>query len=307
MRLGIMLGADPGVQDTVASILERAEQAQDAGFDDVWMAQIFGYDAINVLSLIASRCEHLGIGTAVTPSFPRHPSALAQQVITAQEVSSGRFTLGLGLSHKMVIEDMMGFSYDKPARHMREYLNALMPLLSGEAASQNGDQYRVNMQLSVANEDRATVLLAALGPVMLKLAGSVADGTSTWMTGPSTLENHIMPALTSAAQEAGRVSPKICAGFPIALTSDVDAAKAYIAENLSIYGHLPSYRAMLDKEGAEGPADIAMVGDETSLRNQLQRLRTIGVTHFNAAIVAQDDASYQRTRDFLASERSSLQ
>lgn len=307
MRLGLMLGADPGVQDDVARLIERAEQAEAAGFDDVWMAQIFAYDAINVLSLIAARCQRIGVGTAVTPSYPRHPSALAQQVVTAQEVSGGRFTLGLGLSHKLVIEDMMGLSYDKPARHMREYLNALMPLLQGEAASHNGDHYRVNMQLSVANEQRATVLLAALGPVMLKLAGAVADGTSTWMTGPSTLEHHIMPALKSAAQEAGNLSPKVCAGFPIALTSDVDAVKAYIAENLSVYGHLPSYRAMLDKEGAEGPADIAMVGDEASLRNQLQRLRTIGVTHFNAAIVAQDEASYQRTREFLASERSSLQ
>lgn len=307
MRIGVMLGADPSVQDNVNSLIERAEQVEKLGFDDVWMAQIFGYDAINTLSLIAACCQKIGIGTAVTPSYPRHPSALAQQVVTAQEVSGGRFTLGLGLSHKMVIEDMMGLSYDKPARHMREYLNALLPLIKGEQAQQNGEHFRVNMQLSVANEEPATVLLAALGPVMLKLAGAVADGTSTWMTGPSTLENHILPALTSAAQEAGKVSPKICAGFPIVLTSDVDAAKSYIAENLSIYGHLPSYRAMLDKEGAEGPADIAMVGDEASLRNQLQRLRTIGVTHFNGAIAAQDEEGYQRTLEFLAGEAGTLQ
>jgi 5,10-methylenetetrahydromethanopterin reductase len=141
------------------------------------------------------------------------------------------------------------------------------------------------------------VVVAALGPVMLKLAAEMADGTNTWMVGPNTMENHIIASLHAA----GGTDAKVVAGLPIVLTTNVDAAKAKIAEDLTIYGQLPSYRAMLDREGVAGPADIAIVGDENQLRGAIKRFEDIGVTDFNAAIMNTEDGAYERTLEFLGS------
>lgn len=300
MRIGVMIGGD-GVRRTIADIVAMARQVEAAGLDDVWMANIFSHDAISTLALVGHETTRVGLGTAVTPTYPRHPTALAQQALTTAAASAGRFTLGIGLSHKLVIEDMLGFSYEKPARHMREYLSVLMPLVRGETADFHGEQYRVaNVVLDVPDAARLPVVIAALGPVMLKLAGEMADGTNTWMVGPRTMETHIIRRLTAAAGAAGRADPMVVGGFPIVLTDKPDEARAKIAESLTIYGQLPSYRAMLDKEGADGPADIAIVGDENALRGELRRLEDMGVSHFNAAIAAVDEGAFARTLEFLA-------
>lgn len=303
MRIGTMIGGD-GQRRTLDDIIGMARSAEAAGLDDVWMANIFSHDAISTLALVGREVPRIGLGTAVTPTYPRHPTALAQQALTTAAASGDRFVLGIGLSHKLVIEDMFGLSYDKPARHMREYLNVLMPLLRGETATFQGDQFRVaNVALDVPDASRLPVVVAALGPVMLKLAGELADGTNTWMVGPKTMEAHIIKRLRSAASAAGRPDPLVVGGFPIVLTDRPDEARQKIAESLTIYGQLPSYRAMLDKEGAAGPADIAIVGDENALRGDIKRLEDMGVTHFNAAIAAVDDGAYARTLEFLASLR----
>ena len=197
---------------------------------------------------------------------------------------------------------MLGFSYAKPARHMREYLSVLMPLLRGEATTFHGEQYNVNnLTLQVPGVKRVPVVLAALGPVMLKLAGEFADGTSTWMVGPKTMEQHIKPSLTAAAKAAGRPAPTIIGGFPVVLTNKPDEARAKINEMLVIYGQLPSYRAMLDREGAKNPGDVALAGDENALRGAIKRIADIGVTDFNASIVPTEAGAFERTLDFLAS------
>lgn len=304
MRLGVMIGSD-GARLTVDDLIARGQAVSDAGLDDVWLANIFSFDAITALAIIGRGVPGLGLGTAVTPTFPRHPSAIAQQALTTAAATDNRFTLGIGLSHKVVIEDMLGFSYDKPARHMREYLAVLLPLLAGETANFKGDHYQVQgVTLDVPGAESVPVVIAGLGPVMLRLAGEVADGTNTWMVGPNTMENHIIAGLTKAASNAGKPQPKVVGGFPIVLTNDVDGAKASIAQSLTIYGQLPSYRAMLDREGAAGPADIAMVGDEATLRAGLARLRDMGVTHFNGAIADVEPGAYQRTLEFLGSALS---
>jgi F420-dependent oxidoreductase-like protein len=300
MRIGVMIGGD-GVQRTLDDIVATARRVEQAGLDDVWMANIFSHDAISTLALVGRETSRVGLGTAVTPTYPRHPVAIAQQALTTAAAAGNRFTLGIGLSHKLVIEDMFGLSYDKPANHMREYLSVLMPLLGGETATYRGEQYRVNnVTLDVPDAQRLPVVVAALGPVMLKLAGELADGTNTWMVGPKTMEDHILRRLRDAASGAGRPDPLVVGGFPIVLTDQPDQARAKIAENLTIYGQLPSYRAMLDREGVDGPADIAIVGDENALRGQLKRLEDMGVTHFNAAIAAVDAGAYERTLEFLA-------
>jgi len=298
--MGLMLGATSDTDNSLDKVINEIKAAEAKGFQDAWMANIFSFDAISTLSMAGRDTSTIGLGTAVTPTYPRHPTAIAQQALTAGAASGGRFRLGIGLSHKVVIENMLGFSYDKPARHMREYLSVLAPLLRGETTSFQGEHYQVNnVTISVPGSGQVPVLVAALGPIMLKLAGELADGTITWMTGPKTLETHIIPTINGAAESAGRETPSIVAGFPIVLTNDPDGAKAHIAESLQIYGVLPSYRAMLDREGAAGPADMAIVGDERSLRQQLAQLQDIGITDFCASITTNDRDSYTRTVEFL--------
>ena len=208
MRIGVMLGAD-GRRGDLDGIVASAKQVESAGLDNLWMANIFSFDAIGTLAVVGREVPRIGLGTAVTPTYPRHPTALAQQALTTAAATGNRFTLGIGLSHKVVIENMLGFSYDKPARHMREYLDVLMPLLRGEAVDYDGEQYRVHgLQLAVPGADPVPTVVAALGPVMLRLAGEFTDGTNTWMVGPKTMENHIVKRLTSAAEAAGRPAPR---------------------------------------------------------------------------------------------------
>lgn len=302
MRIGLMIGATPGSDPSLEGLIRFAREAETSGFDNLWVANVFGFDAITTLALIGRETRRIGLGTAVVPTYPRHPSAIAQQALTTGVAAGGRFSLGIGLSHKMVIEDMLGLSYAKPARHMREYLSVLGPLLRGAPVDFEGEDYRVKLGLDVPGAKPVPLIVAALGPLMLKIAGELADGTTTWMTGPKTLEEHIIPAIGNAAKAAGKPAPLVVAGLPIALTTDLDAARQKIARNLQVYGMLPSYRSMLDREGAAGPADVAMLGDESALRAQLQRLRDIGVTDFNAAIVKVEEGSLERTREFLAAE-----
>lgn len=302
MRIGLMVGATDGPGGTIDGLVAAAKRYEAAGFPNLWMANIFGLDAINALGLVGRETQRIELGTAVVPTYPRHPVAIAQQALTTQAASRGRFVLGIGLSHKIVIENMFGLSYDKPAKHMREYLKVLAPLLRGEGVQFQGEQYRVAAQLQVPGATRVPLLVAALGPTMLRLTGELADGTITWMTGPKTLASHIAPTLREAAKSAGRPEPRVVAGFPIVVTRDAAAAREKIAKGLVIYGQLPSYRAMLDREGAGGPADVALAGDEKHLRGELARLRDIGVTDFCAAVTAVEDGAEERTLAFLASE-----
>lgn len=301
MRFGIMLGADRGAA-TVDGVVRSATRAEAAGFDSVWMAHIRALDAISALTVAGTATSRVELGPAVTPVYPRHPMALAQQALTAADACGGRFTLGIGVSHRVVVEGMLGMSYDRPAAYLRDYLGALLPLLAGEVAQYEGERFTVrDLSLDVPGVAAPPLIIAALGPVMLKLAGRFSDGTNTWMTGPRTLAEHIGPVLRQAAADAGRKEPRIIAGFPVVLTNDVDATRARLDEELAIYGQLPSYRAMLDREGLASPGQLALVGDEAALDAAIARLRDAGVTDFNAAIMAGDAAGVERTYEFLAS------
>ena len=300
MKIGIMSGATGG-DATIDGLVKRCQELESRGFATVWMANIFGLDAIGAQGIVGRETERIELGTAVVPSYPRHPMAMAQQALTTQAACGGRFALGIGLSHQIVIENMMGLSYDKPAKHMREYIAVLKPLLEKQPVAFEGEQYRVQGAIDVPDAAPVPLLVAALGDHMLKLAGSRTDGTILWMTGPRTIAEHIGPKLRSAASEAGRAEPRIVAGFPTLLTNDPDTARERIGESLAMYGTLPSYRAMLDKEGAAGPADVSLVGDEATLDAALERMRDIGVTDFNAAVLPIEEGADKRTLDYLQS------
>jgi F420-dependent oxidoreductase-like protein len=281
MRIGISVGGAT-IDDVVAGV----RRAKEAGFASAWVANIFGLDAMTAIAVAGHEVPGIELGTAVVPTYSRHPFYMAQQAMTTQAATGGRFVLGIGLSHQVVIETILGLSFEKPAKHMEEYLNVLMPVLEKGNMQFSGDLYKVDTTFAGLERMGTTppsVMLAALGPVMLRLAGSMTDGTITWMTGHQTIETHIVPHLTKAAADAGRPAPRIVAGVPVAVTDDVDAARASIGQLLQIYGTLPSYRAMLDKEGAAGPADVAILGDEETVRAGIQRYADAGVTDFHAA------------------------
>ncbi len=300
MRIGVTI-AEAAAGSNLDGLVQQVRDLEAQGFASVWMPNIFGLDAIGALALAGRETERIELGTAVVPTYPRHPFAIAQQALTAQIASRGRFVLGIGLSHKIVIENMLGMSYDKPARHMKEYLQVLGPLLEGRPTAHQGELYRVNAGLQFPGVARVPLMIAALGPVMLRLAGTFSDGTITWMTGPKTLESHIVPGIREAAKDAGRPEPRIVAGLPIAITHDPDGARKVASKVFQLYAGLPSYRAMLDREGVEGPADVAILGDTKSVEAALGRLEQAGVTDLNAAVFPADDGAVKRTTEFLAS------
>jgi 5,10-methylenetetrahydromethanopterin reductase len=298
MRIGTQ-AAGTGGDQALGKLADQIRRAADDGLASVWMANIFGLEALTSLAVAGSQVPGIELGTAVIPTYPRHPAVLAQQALTtALAVGPGRLTLGIGLSHKIVIEDMYGYSFDRPARHMREYLSVLLPLLDGSPASFDGSTLSAHIGLSVPRAGRVPVLLAAMAPRMLDLAGEQTDGTVLWMTGPATVRDYVVPAISAAAAAAGRPSPRVVCSLPVCVTSDPDAARASAAKEFAIYGQLPSYRAMLDRESAASPADVAIVGDEDVVAAQILALADAGVTDFAAAEFARGQ-EWERTRRLL--------
>lgn len=306
MKMGFMCGMSGRGLCTIDEYIAEVKQAESLGFDQGWMGQVFSTDALIMMALLGRETSTIRLGTAVTPSHLHHPAALAMQVLTASAASAGRFDLGIGVSHKLVVEDMYGLSYAKLVAHMREYLSVLMPLLRGEQCDFDGEQFRVHAKVKVLDAKPVSVVVAALGPKMLEIAGHLADGTSTWMTGPKTLAQHTIPTITRSAQEHGKPSPRIVASFPMVLTNDISAAREVLAKRIGVYAFIPSYKNMLDMEGVSDPCDIAMVGDENILRDKLHELKTIGVTDFNAFCIPVDESAVARTMHFLAGEKQSL-
>jgi 5,10-methylenetetrahydromethanopterin reductase len=302
MGIGMKIGMNgTGSLSTLDQLVAAVQQAEADGFDSFWIAQIFGLDALTALAIAGSQVERIELGTAVVPTYPRHPMMLAGQALTVQSAVGDRLALGIGLSHRIVIEDLWGYSYAKPVRHMREYLEALLPLLRGESVAVTGEDITCIGSLDIADAAAPDVIVAALGSQMLHLAGSTGCGTITWCTGERALLDHVVPRITAAAEAAGHPAPRVVVGLPICVTSDPDRARTLVADQLAIYGGLPSYRAMLDLDGAEGPADVAIVGDEAQVTAQLQRLADGGVTEFSAVIAAPDAADRERTRQLLRS------
>jgi len=304
MRIGIGIGEIAGTSGGIDNLIAQAKQAEADGFASGWFANIFGMDAIIAATVCATATSRIELGTAVVPTFPRHPVAMAQAALSAASISHGRFSLGIGLSHQVVIEGMLGLSFAKPYSHMREYLAVLGPLVRTGQVSFAGDEFRVNANMAVPGASPCPILVAALAPKMLALAGRETDGTITWMTGPKTLREHTVPRICEAAAAAGRPTPRVVVGLPIAVTANVAGARASAARNFQVYGMLPSYRAMLDREGAEGPASVAIVGDESAVRGALAELRDAGTTDYLAVPfpVEGDRDAVARTRALLIDE-----
>ena len=302
MRIGLMHGDVSNF--TVAEMVQQIVDEEQDGFECAWFGQIFGADSLTVIAMAGQRTSRIQIGTAVIPTYTRHPWAMAQQAMTVQAATDNRFTLGIGPSHQVVVEHMWGLSYEKPARHVKEYLSVLLPLMRDGRVAFSGEVYRTTGAIEVPGIQPIPVIISALAPMMLKIAGTMADGTVTWMTGPKTIETHVVPGITAAAREAGKPAPRVVVGLPIAVSDDVAAAREAAGKAFRMYGGLPNYKRMLDKEGAAGPADVAIVGNEAQVEQQIRALANAGATDFVAPVfpVGPDaTASLARTRALLRS------
>jgi F420-dependent oxidoreductase-like protein len=298
-----MLDVDRPIDD----VISQARNASQAGLASVWALQIFGYDALSLLAMVGREVPGIALGTAVVPIQPRHPIVMATQALTVQAAAGDRLTLGVGLSHQVVIEGVFGYPFEKNALRMREYLSVLVPLLHGEQVSFQGETVRANTlgALDVKGVSAPGVLVGALAPMMLQVAGELADGTVTWMTGPTTIREHVVPRILKAASEVGRPAPRVVVGLPICVTGDEAAARDRVAKAFVIYGHLPSYRAMLDREGAAGPAEVAIVGTAVQVRSTLSSLAEGGATEV-VAVLTGNSAEREATMEVLAEASSSM-
>ena len=281
MRIAIGLDTDGPLERT----LERARHLRGQGFTSMWSSQIFGPDTLTVLAIVGRELRDVDLGTAVIPIQPRHPSMLAAQARTVQEAIGGHLSLGIGLSHQVIVEGLWGLSFERPATYMREYVDALAPMLRGEKVSTHGERIRTVAMSSLGPKEVSppSLLIAALGPKMLELAGTMADGTVLWMTGRKTIASHITPIISAAAASAGRPSPRIVCSLPITVTADVAGARERVNETYAIYATLPSYAAMMKREGASEPADVGLMGTHAQVLEQLHELSNAGVTEFSGA------------------------
>jgi F420-dependent oxidoreductase-like protein len=281
MRLGLQVSV--GGQNLEA-ITGQVRQAADAGLDSAYFNQVLSWDAIGLAMLSAAQVPGIEVGTAVTLTYPRHPLALASQALTAQAASGNRLTLGIGPGHRPVIEGQYGYCFDRPARHVQEYLSALMPLLRGEQADFHGEVITAAGQVQVPGARPPSVLLAALGPVMLKIAGELADGTVTVWTGPQLIADHLAPAITRAAADAGRPAPRIVADIIMILTADPAGARDRVAAALGAAGQFPSYRSVLERQGLSGIGETIVAGDERVLERAVLAYAEAGATELVASL-----------------------
>ena len=286
---------------TIDDVVAEAKQVEIDGFASYWAPNIFGHDALTALAIVGREVPRIEIGTSVVPTYPRHPMAIAQQSHTVNAASKGRLCLGIGLSHKVVIEGMLGMSYDKPVRHLKEYLSILMPLSRCESANFVGETLTTRGTLAGVGASPFSVVVAALGEQMLRVTGTLADGTLTWCTGPKTLQSLTVPTIVDAAKKAERKSPRVIAALPVCVTNDVSKVIELAAKVFQIYGHLPSYRAMLDHEGAAGPADIVIAGTAEQVKQRVADLAGIGVTDFAAVEFSSDPDEIAATREAMKS------
>ena len=302
MRIGVFVGASTADLMGLDELVDRIKQAEADGFDSFWVPHIStrGYDALTVLALAGTQTSRIELGVGVVPTYPRHPVALAQQALTTAAASSGRFVLGIGPSHRPGIEGSFGLSYDRPALHTREYLSVLRPLMEEGRVHFSGEFYNVNAELDFPDRPRCPVLISALAPRMLRLAGERADGTITWMAGPRAIREHIAPRIGQAAEDSGRDAPRVCVGLPTVVCDDEAAGRRQAAESYGRYGQLVNYRRVLDIEGVESPSEVTVVGNEDGLRHQLEEFSAGGATDFVANIFGLSDDGETEARTYAA-------
>jgi F420-dependent oxidoreductase-like protein len=306
MRVGVFIGEVSGARTTVDDLLAEARDAEARGFACGWVPHIpWSLDALTALALAGPVTSRIELGTAVVPTYPRHPLAMAHQAMSTQAATSGRLALGIGPSHPVVIEGMYGLPYDAPARHTREYVEVLRAAFACTGhVEYHGEFFDFSSMLDVPGATPAPLLVAALAPLMLRLAGEVADGTITYWANERALGEHVVPRITRAAARAGRPAPRVVVGLPVAVTADRDAARERAAKLFSTYNAIPTYQRIMDRGGDAAPEDIAVIGTEADVVARLRSYADAGATELCAAPLGLDadrDGSHRATLDLLSS------
>lgn len=288
-----------------AKVVEQACRAEADGFGSAWSVHFSrGVDALSTLAVAGTRTSRIELGVGVVPTYPRHPLALAQQAATVQALCGGRLTLGVGVSHRPVIEGLHGLTYASPAAHMRDYLSVLVALLRTGTVTHRGPFYRVDGGIAVPGTQPVSVVVGALAPRMVDVAGELADGVVTWLAGPRSLESVIVPRLLAAST---RPAPRVVAAIPVAVSDDADAARGAAETIFARYGGLVNYQRLFAREGVSSVGELAVVGDEDEVAAQLRRYAEVGVTELWAVVFGDTavepgaaDAAANRTRRLLA-------
>jgi F420-dependent oxidoreductase-like protein len=302
VRIGLT-GGGRSVDEVVA----QARQAESDGFSALWYASAVTGDPLVAMAIAGRGTTTIELGTAVLQTYPCHPLLQANRVASVTDaMNRDGFTLGIGPSHEPLIRGVYGLSYDHPGRSTEEYLRILTALLRGDEVDFDGEAWSTHTQGRLTPVNRPVpVLLSALGPRLLRVAGEVADGTILWMASARAIETHVAPKIRTAAASAGRAAPRIVAGLPIAVHDAIDEARASAVTYSSAYAGMANYQRILDIGGAANPAEAAIVGDEHAVTAQLQDLLDAGATDIWAAVfpVGTDretrSASARRTTDLL--------
>lgn len=285
--------------DSIEPVLESARQCDADGFAHWWLPQAGYLDALTIFASVAREAPRIEFGTAVIPTWLYPPHTLAAKALTTAALVGDRLTLGVGLSHQAVVEKRLRMRWEKPVRHAIDYLAVLTSMLETGQVDYDGEMHAASGRYTTFTDARPSVLLGALGPQMLGVAGRQAGGTITWLTGPKTIRDHIVPTLRASAEAAGRPAPRVVASLIVTVTDDEPGVRERHGENLGGYGSLPSYRAMLDREGVENPGEICLVGNEARVREQLATLAAAGTTDFAAVEVGTNPEEKARTRALL--------
>jgi len=300
VRIGIN-GSGMLAQPSVDGIIGDVVASEEAGFSSYWLAQTGSADALQLLGLAGRVTSAVELGTAVVPTWTRHPEVMAAGALTAQAASGGRIVLGIGLAHQTSVVDRWGMSWERPVKHMSEYLAILDSLLRSGTASFQGEIWNLEREAAVPDETAPPkLMLAALGRQMLEMAGRRADGTILWCVGPRTLEQQIVPIINDAAAAADRSTPSVVCSLPVCVTDEPDGVRQFVGQILADYATLPSYRAMLDIEGVHGVEDISLIGTEEEVGAGLDTIASAGATDFTAVVIP-DASGPGRTLDFLRS------
>ena len=285
MKLSVFLNEWKDVPRSLDAIVD----AERRGFHGVWIPSITGFDPVVVAALAGSRTERILVGTSVVPTFPRHPVAMAQEAQTANIALGGRFRLGIGTSHVPVIENMYGIPFEKPIRHMREYVEVVKALVRDGSVAHQGELYRVTMGLDLPEGRGFPVMISVLSEQMSRLAGRVADGAITWLAPASYIASTVVPLVKEGAEQAGRPAPPVVAQVPATCSTDPDDVRKVVRRLFAVYPHLPFYNTMMQKAGLPGAADalgsgwsdelidaVIPYGDEAALADRVQEYLDAG-------------------------------
>lgn len=313
MRIGLMIGPEKGrYGEKVPKFLADAVAAERAGFASIWVPQVPNdFDALTAVALMGQVTSTIELGTAVMPIQTRHPVAMAQQALANQAVCEGRFTLGLGPSHHWIVTDMLGLPYERPAALVRSYLEVLNAAFVGPGpVDVENDDFRVHNPLDVTDIVPTPILLAALAPVMLRIAGELGSGTILWMADERAIGGHVLPRITKAAASAGKPAPRIVAGVPVVLCAneDVDAARAWANQALGHAEYSPNYLRLLEHGDATDVGDLMAAGDESAVVDRLRSFRDAGATDLAVRVLpfGADRDSRIESRDRTLALLSSL-